>query len=311
MVECYSPFDKTMLYYGNHTTPGAHFPFNFMFIGMFNQQSDAEMVHSMIKQWLQSMPKGMWPNWVVSMEYYNNSNNSNYININYTNNNKLRWLNPPSWSVSYSWVTTTTREWPPGPIRCWSMDYTWFKCCCRARRSLITATNLVWSTRTCVGTKPWTRPVWTWARTDSRSSAEIQCERLSRGTARTTQVGIKSNLRFVRVYDLQYCILKNNIMYLVRWKIIEIGFSNSSSLWLPLNSDYWRKNMEDELKFKSNLRTYRQLAQLRESPTFIKGDLHLYTLSQWVFGFSRYVVHLRWNHGVMYNRQLSVVQFYF
>lgn len=68
------------------------------------------------------------------------------------------------------------------------------------------------------------------------------------------------------------------------------GFSNSSNLWLPLNSDYWQKNMVEESKCKSNLRTYRQLSRLRRTPTFMKGDLHLYTLSQWVFGFSRYVV---------------------
>lgn len=65
MVECYSPFDKTMLYYGNQSSPGAHFPFNFLFIGTFNQQSNAPMVHSLIKDWIQNMPTGMWPNWVV------------------------------------------------------------------------------------------------------------------------------------------------------------------------------------------------------------------------------------------------------
>lgn len=75
MVECYSPFDKTMLYYGNHTSPGAHFPFNFLFIGTFDQQSDAAKVHNMIKSWIQGMPAGMWPNWVVSR-----TNNDSYLN---------------------------------------------------------------------------------------------------------------------------------------------------------------------------------------------------------------------------------------
>jgi len=65
------------------------------------------------------------------------------------------------------------------------------------------------------------------------------------------------------------------------------GFSNSSNLWLPLNSDYWKKNIAEESKYKSNLRSYRQLSRLRRSLTFVKGDLHLYTLSKWVFGFSR------------------------
>jgi len=70
---------------------------------------------------------------------------------------------------------------------------------------------------------------------------------------------------------------------------VTAGFSNSSKLWLPINPDYWKKNMAEESKCKSNLKIYRQLAQLRKSPTFVKGDLHLYTLSKWVFGFSRYV----------------------
>lgn len=73
---------------------------------------------------------------------------------------------------------------------------------------------------------------------------------------------------------------------------LHVGFSNSSKLWLPLNSDYWKKNMEEESKSKSNLKTYRQLSRLRRSLTFVKGDLHLYTLSKWVFGFSRYVLQL-------------------
>lgn len=74
--------------------------------------------------------------------------------------------------------------------------------------------------------------------------------------------------------------------------LLHAGFSNSSTLWLPLNADYWKKNMADESRHKSNLKSYRQLSQLRRSPTFVRGDLHLYTLSKWVFGFSRYVFFL-------------------
>lgn len=67
MAECYSPFDKTMMYYGNQTSPGAHFPFNFLFITTFNEQSDAYKVKDIIKSWIQGMPKGMWSNWVVCL----------------------------------------------------------------------------------------------------------------------------------------------------------------------------------------------------------------------------------------------------
>lgn len=67
MVECYSPMDNTMRYYGNKTSPGAHFPFNFMLINSINQQSDAYDVRDLIKFWMQNMPEDMWPNWVVSI----------------------------------------------------------------------------------------------------------------------------------------------------------------------------------------------------------------------------------------------------
>lgn len=66
MVECYSPLDIVMGYYGNDTTKGAHFPFNFMFVNQFSQQSDAYQVYDMVKFWMTHMPKDKWPNWVVS-----------------------------------------------------------------------------------------------------------------------------------------------------------------------------------------------------------------------------------------------------
>lgn len=69
MVECYSPLNKTMLYYGNTTSPGAHFPFNFLLISSFDRQSDAYQVNDMVKSWMLNMPEGSWANWVVSVEY--------------------------------------------------------------------------------------------------------------------------------------------------------------------------------------------------------------------------------------------------
>lgn len=66
MVECYSPLDLVMKYYGNETSDGAHFPFNFMFIVQFNRQSDAEDVYNLVKYWMTHMPAGKWANWVVS-----------------------------------------------------------------------------------------------------------------------------------------------------------------------------------------------------------------------------------------------------
>lgn len=68
MVECYTPINKIMQYYGNSSFPAAHFPFNFLLIKQFNEQSDAYDINNMVKSWIQNMPQGMWPNWVVSIE---------------------------------------------------------------------------------------------------------------------------------------------------------------------------------------------------------------------------------------------------
>ncbi|XP_025200287.1 maltase 2-like isoform X2 [Melanaphis sacchari] len=65
------------------------------------------------------------------------------------------------------------------------------------------------------------------------------------------------------------------------------GFTNGTQTWLPINPEYWRENLVQLFKFKSHLRTYRQLSNLRQIPTILKGDLHTYAFFQWVFGFSR------------------------
>lgn len=69
MVECYSPLDKTMKYYGNKTVAGAHFPFNFGFVGKIDQQSTAKDLDKMVKDWMQNMPEGKWANWVVGKSF--------------------------------------------------------------------------------------------------------------------------------------------------------------------------------------------------------------------------------------------------
>lgn len=67
-----------------------------------------------------------------------------------------------------------------------------------------------------------------------------------------------------------------------------IGFTNGSNPWLPVNPEYWHENLLELSKEKTHLRTYRQLSSLRKFPTFAKGDLHVYNITKWVFGFSRY-----------------------
>lgn len=65
-----------MKYYGNDTSPGANFPFNFLFVSTltsttptFHLESDANDVSDLIKLWMLNLPENKWPNWVVSMHY--------------------------------------------------------------------------------------------------------------------------------------------------------------------------------------------------------------------------------------------------
>ena len=75
MVEIYDDkLEKIMLYYGNDSYPLADFPFNFRLIEELHDRTDITgfTLHRLITQWLDQMPKGMWPNWVVSIsiKYY-------------------------------------------------------------------------------------------------------------------------------------------------------------------------------------------------------------------------------------------------
>ncbi|XP_022164993.1 maltase 2-like [Myzus persicae] len=214
VVECHSPLDKVLLYYGNKTSPGAHFPFNFLFIETFNQQSDAASVHNMIKYWMQNMPNGTWPNWVLG---------------NHDNPRVATRSNP----MLIDGLHMIQNLLPGTAVEYYGDEL-----------GLIN-TNIRWD-------------------------QTVDPPGLNVGPQRYLQFS-RDPVRTPFPWDTSY----------------NAGFSNSSKLWLPINPDYWKKNMATESKCKSNLKIYKQLTQLRRSPTFVKGDLHLYTLSKWVFGFSR------------------------
>jgi len=65
ITEAYTTIEKTMRYYGDATSPGAHLPFNFGLISYLNDQSDAADFESAVLGWLDNMPEGKWANWVV------------------------------------------------------------------------------------------------------------------------------------------------------------------------------------------------------------------------------------------------------
>ncbi|XP_034476693.1 maltase A1-like [Drosophila innubila] len=66
LIETYSPAWYTMQFYGNRSVNGAHLPFNFNFISVIEKNGlSAKTVQYSIDLWLQNMPAGRTPNWVL------------------------------------------------------------------------------------------------------------------------------------------------------------------------------------------------------------------------------------------------------
>lgn len=64
--EAYATINYTMEYYSQERNR-THMPFNFNFITDLNSSSSAIDIKNAIHLWLDNMPQGKWPNWVVSM----------------------------------------------------------------------------------------------------------------------------------------------------------------------------------------------------------------------------------------------------
>jgi hypothetical protein len=60
-----------MKYYG--TDPGAYLPFNFGLITKLNDGSNASDFNDAVYTWLENLPRGKWPNWVVKRFVKNQS----------------------------------------------------------------------------------------------------------------------------------------------------------------------------------------------------------------------------------------------
>ncbi|XP_049798365.1 uncharacterized protein LOC126230929 [Schistocerca nitens] len=66
MTEAYGTYEEVVRYYGNDSSPGAHFSFNFVFITDVNNQSDATTFKSAVDDWLEAtVNQGLWSNWVI------------------------------------------------------------------------------------------------------------------------------------------------------------------------------------------------------------------------------------------------------
>jgi alpha-glucosidase len=65
MTEANMSVEKLVVYYGNTSHPIAHFPFNTALISA-SQNISAQSIYSAINTWIDNLPRGAWPNWVVS-----------------------------------------------------------------------------------------------------------------------------------------------------------------------------------------------------------------------------------------------------
>lgn len=67
MIECYDyeEIDKTMRYYGTSYVTESDFPFNFYLLYLPDDLS-GNQAKRLVNLWMSNMPKGKWPNWVVS-----------------------------------------------------------------------------------------------------------------------------------------------------------------------------------------------------------------------------------------------------
>lgn len=66
VTEAYTSLNKTLQYYGGSEGAGINMPFNFLFIMQLDAKSSAEQFSNTIHSWMDNMPAGKWPNWVVS-----------------------------------------------------------------------------------------------------------------------------------------------------------------------------------------------------------------------------------------------------
>lgn len=60
--ETYDPVETVMSYYGKDNDE-FHFPFNFLLLS--NQNWTGDGVSDLVSQWMDAMPEGAWPNWVL------------------------------------------------------------------------------------------------------------------------------------------------------------------------------------------------------------------------------------------------------
>ncbi|GLH04147.1 Uncharacterized protein GBIM_09921 [Gryllus bimaculatus] len=64
-IEAYGEREQVMRYFGDSAAPGAHFPFNFALLAANNATTSHDL-RDAVDQWMDNMPPGGWPNWVLA-----------------------------------------------------------------------------------------------------------------------------------------------------------------------------------------------------------------------------------------------------
>lgn len=214
MTECYSPLDKTMRYYGNQTHNGAHFPFNFMLVGLSRQSSAVDFANA-INIWETSKPSGKWSNWVIGN--HDQKRAASRFDAELIDALHMLTLLLPGTAVTYNGDELGMED------------------------SFIRWDQTVDPQALNVGPKRY--------------------EHFSRDFPRS---------------PFQWDATPN------------AGFTTNLYSWLPVNPNYWRKNLAVERKNpRSHFHVYKALAKLRRTATIQRGALDVYALTDWVLCFVR------------------------
>jgi len=68
----------------------------------------------------------------------------------------------------------------------------------------------------------------------------------------------------------------------------QAGFSNKTKTWKPINPNYVTLNVKSQMAARrSHLKIFKEIANLRKLEIFCTGNVELYEISEYVFGFSR------------------------
>ncbi|XP_070531688.1 amino acid transporter heavy chain SLC3A1-like [Ptychodera flava] len=99
VTEAYSDIDILIRYYGTDDEPEADFPYNFELIPLNAEILSGTQIHEMVDLWLQSVPEGRWPNFVLGN--HDNSRIASRIGVEYLRAMNVMLLTLPGTPTTY------------------------------------------------------------------------------------------------------------------------------------------------------------------------------------------------------------------